>query len=227
MNLRQLFCLIKSKAWPSEHDKRVRAFHQANTDGAIIFRHELGPASVVLDVGGFRGDFAAEIMARYRSEIYVFEPIAAHNRILSKRFSRNPSIHLFGHALGESDREITFNVAAEGSSSCRKGNSASEVCRIRNIGEWWHAIGAPRINLMKINIEGGEYELLPAMRACGMLAKIDTLLIQFHCFNSGDDVHRCKIREFLAEDFIEEYCQPFVWERWVKRPVLESTRNSD
>src|ERR1700736_2306652 len=53
---------------------------------------ELNESSIVLDLGGYQGQFAADIFSRYGCRIYVFEPSSAFYRVLRNRFTGNDRI---------------------------------------------------------------------------------------------------------------------------------------
>lgn len=72
----------------------------------------------------------------------------------------------------------------------------------------------PHIDLAKINIEGGEYDLLPALADQGALCRIRRLLIQFHLFQPDFIAKRDVIRDKLAETHGCVWEYPFVWEEW-------------
>ena len=74
--------------------------------------------------------------------------------------------------------------------------------------------GSPVLDLVKVNIEGGEFELLDRMYEVGLLAKTRTVLVQFHEF--GPDAYRARrrIRRHLSERHRETWGYPWVWERW-------------
>jgi hypothetical protein len=67
---------------------------------------------------------------------------------------------------------------------------------------------------MKINIEGGEYELLSRMAETGLMPKVDTYLIQFHEWMRGSHSMRREIRRELAKTHRPTWDYRFIWERW-------------
>jgi hypothetical protein len=52
----------------------------------------LGTGSVVLDIGGFEGNWAAEIHARYGARVHIFEPHPTFASNIAERFLGNHSI---------------------------------------------------------------------------------------------------------------------------------------
>ena len=70
------------------------------------------------------------------------------------------------------------------------------------------------IDLIKINIEGGEFELLERMFEQGLVAKCKNIQIQFHDFFPEAKSLRQDIRERLKETHHLTYDYYFVWENW-------------
>jgi hypothetical protein len=70
---------------------------------------------------------------------------------------------------------------------------------------------------MKINIEGGEYELLPRMIESGIIDKIKLLQIQFHEISEDSLSQMNKIREKLKSTHNQVFAYPFVWECWINK----------
>jgi len=82
------------------------AFRQWRADGMEATRMQfadIGAASVVFDVGGFQGNWAADIHDRYRVRVHVFEPHPTFAEALRTPFQRNDAIIIHNFALGRSE----------------------------------------------------------------------------------------------------------------------------
>jgi hypothetical protein len=78
-----------------------------------------------------------------------------------------------------------------------------------------------KVDLIAINIEGGEYELLDAMFSDhGTANQFNYVLIQFHDFVANAPKMRDELREHMlrTHDLIWDF--PFVWECWKRRDSL-------
>ena len=73
------------------------------------------------------------------------------------------------------------------------------------------------VDLMKINIEGGEYELLEQLIETDMMSKIKDLQIQFHNIASDPEKRMQAIQEALKNSRYLTYQYKFVWENWTRR----------
>jgi hypothetical protein len=67
---------------------------------------------------------------------------------------------------------------------------------------------------MKINIEGGEYDLLDHLIETGWIRRIRDVQIQFHDFVSGATQRMHHIQAALKNTHHTTYQYPFVWENW-------------
>jgi len=195
------------------------AFHRWRADRMESVRMQfdrIGPDSVIFDVGGFQGNWAADIHERYGSQVHVFEPHPIFAQEIRRRFQDNPAITIHDFALGHDEGSLTLSDDGDASSSF---HSTIHVVtgRIESVTGFFANTDIRRIDLMKVNIEGGEYDLLPALVEGGVLPRIGILQVQFHLF-SEDDIHRRDtIRAMLAETHTCDWSYDFVWEQWSLR----------
>lgn len=178
----------------------------------------LGKDSVVFDVGGHVGQWASEVYCRYSSQVFVFEPIADHVAELNRRFSPNPSIRV--EPFGLSGESKTISISCEGvESSAFKTQQASKNIEVQlvDVKSYCDEKLIERIDLMKINIEGGEYELLDRIVDSGLIKRIGILHIQFHDFVPKANQLVETIREKLMHTHECKWTYPFVWECWLEK----------
>jgi hypothetical protein len=105
---------------------------------------------------------------------------------------------------------------AENASSFSSSHLQGQIQRvhIRSIVDCIQDLGVSDIDLMKINIEGGEYDVLPAMIESGIIQHIKYLQVQFHNFVKHAAKRRKKILVELARSHFEMWNYEFVWESW-------------
>ena len=173
----------------------------------------LNADSVVFDVGGFEGNWAQDIHDRYGSTVHVFEPHPTFAAALVKRFEGNPKFVVHAFALGSEAGQL--HLSDDGDASSAVNDVANAVSgKVRAVAEFMKTFEPDRIDLMKINIEGGEYDLLPALASSGDLGRFGTVQVQFHQFRESDSELRDSVRANLAKTHSEAWCYPFVWEEW-------------
>ena len=206
--------------YQSEYEKnRDKWYADGGENTKRIYFPQLNSDSIVFDIGGWRGDWASDIYAKYKSRIHVFEAVPESAEFISKRFAANSEIIVHSHGLGISDHKILIYIGDEGSSLFKNYNTtgvAKEI-EIRDVCGFIASENIAKINLMKINIEGGEYDLLERIIEANLHFCIDGFLIQFHDFVENAESRRESIRSKLAvtHELIFDY--PFVWESWKRR----------
>jgi FkbM family methyltransferase len=186
-----------------------------NGDQTLRLDYPLTPTDRVIDVGGYLGDFAHDILARHPAHIDIFEPVQSFITHLQKRFPHNPRITIHPFGLAGSTREEKIAIASERSSIHIDTKSTTETIQLvaaQNILEQIEG----DIALLKINIEGCEYELLEHLLDQGLIRRIKNLQIQFHNFVENAPARRRQIRSRLSHTHTEQWNYPFIWESWTR-----------
>ncbi|HWQ88280.1 FkbM family methyltransferase [Brevundimonas sp.] len=191
----------------------ARRFFRENGEARRL-DYPLGPESVVVDLGGYRGDFAWAINSRYGSVVHAFEPMPKFAAEAQARFAGNDKVHIHCFGLGAENGAFALSDDGPASSFVDLGKaSRHQVCEMRAVNQTLDALGIDHIDLLKVNIEGGEYDVMPALIAGGLFPRIKHLQIQFHTV--GDFEHdRDAIRIELEKTHSERWCYRFVWESW-------------
>ncbi len=188
----------------------------------LYLTHDLTPESIVFDVGGYQGDWTAEISRRYDSRIFVFEPIREFACDMTAKFSRNPKIKVFRYGLASRNSFSNVAILGAGSGMFREGFEY-RTCEFRYVTDaaievlGKKALAEVQIDLMAINIEGGEYDLLRAMYDHHLIWQCREIMVQFHPLWPDSYDNWKDIRNLLAETHEEKWGYPFIWELWRRR----------
>lgn len=194
-----------------------RAWWREQGDGTLRLDYDLHEDSVVFDLGGFQGQWASDIYARYRCTIHVFEPVSGYAANIRRRFARNPNIIVHDYGLAGATRVERIAICGDGSSTLKRGGP-SETIRLADAVEFLEREEIEEIDLAKINIEGGEYELLERLIDSGTVQRIKDIQVQFHDFVIPDARSRMnKIQERLSATHALTYQYEFVWENWRRK----------
>jgi FkbM family methyltransferase len=187
-------------------------------DSKLRFDYPLDENSVVFDVGGYLGDFADTIYNRYKCRVYVFEPVVSFYDIICQRFKDNDKIFVYNFGLSDRDGVAEISLEDNGSSVYRASGPTTSIT-LKSISQFLESSDINNIDLMKMNIEGGEFDILPDLIEKGYVGRIDNLQIQFHDVFSDAEIKRDGIREALKRTHTLEYDYWFIWESW-KRKAL-------
>jgi FkbM family methyltransferase len=132
---------------------------------------------------------------------------------INQRFSRNPKILVHAVGLASKDCIETIALQADGSSVFRPSD-AREKIQLVDAVRFFEEHDIQHINLMKINIEGGEYELLEHLLQTGFIKNIENIQVQFHQLTEGYAERMSAIQKSLSQTHSLTYQYPMVWENW-------------
>lgn len=196
----------------------VTKWFKDNGDSTLRLDYPLTSESIVFDLGGYEGDFAADIYHKYNCYVYVFEPVKKHYLACVKRFENNEKIKCFNYGLSNENGSFLISNEDDGSSIIKNNSNANncEQVFIKCFGEEFNALQISHIDLLKINIEGPEFLILPYLIEENIIQKIEHLQVQFHTFYPNAIFMREEIRKKLSKTHTEQWNYPFVWESWTK-----------
>jgi FkbM family methyltransferase len=197
-------------------DKFLSAYDlwiKAQGDETLRLNYNLNEDSIVFDLGGFHGDFAESIYDKYQSTIYIFEPVEEFYNIIKNKFKNNNKIKIFHFGLSDKNDKLEITLSDNGTSIYLDGLN-KETIELKSITDFFIEENIQKIDLFKINIEGGEFDILPLLIKSNMVLKIDNLQIQFHNFIFNAEEKRKDIIKGLSTTHKLTYSYWFIWENW-------------
>ncbi len=215
MNFEEFANRLNKKLYRRQHRKVVKKWWEDGGDRRFRFSYPLDRSSFVMDLGGYQGQWASDLYSRYRCRIAVFEPVGRFADAIGERFEQNEDIEVFRFGLGAVSKSETIYIRGAGSSTVRKRAEAEEI-RIVDVGQWFDDNSIASVALMKINIEGGEYDLLDRMIEAGLVESIENIQVQFHNFTVDATRRMGRIQEGLGRTHTPTYQYRFVWENWAR-----------
>lgn len=193
---------------------RVKPWFAIKGDQTLRLDYDLNSDSVVLDVGGYKGEFAAEILCKYDANIYVFEPIKDFFEIIKNKFLKNKKVKPFNFGLSGENSNLQISLS-DNSSSIYLNGEKKETIVLKSIVQFLKDQNIKEVDLIKINIEGGEYELLESLIANDFINVFKNIQVQFHDFLIEDAKERMtEIQKNLMKTHKITYQYEFVWENW-------------
>ncbi|MBD3863579.1 FkbM family methyltransferase [Olleya marilimosa] len=194
--------------------KRCKPWFAVKGDQTLRLNYPLNKDSVVFDLGGYKGEFAADIYNKYQSTIYVFEPIKSFYNIIKQQLADNPKIKAYQYGLAGQNQTMQISLT-DNSSSVYITSKLTETIQLKSIVDFIKANNIKHIDLIKINIEGGEYDVLESLIAHNILPLFTDLQIQFHDFIIPNAAERMRaIQNELSKTHQLTYQYEFVWENW-------------
>jgi FkbM family methyltransferase len=196
--------------------RAVKRWKWAKGDETLRFSVAIPPGGAVLDIGAYTGEYAEALAARGVGRIEAFEPVPDYAAACRARAARHPAIRV--HEYGLADRDFRTRMTLDGlASSSYRSHGAMIEAEFRDIAGILAALDLPEIALAKINIEGGEYAILPRLIETGLITRFAALLIQFHRIDSGSEAAYATIAARLSATHAPAWRYPFVWELWQRR----------
>lgn len=193
--------------------QRVIKWFEDNGEKTHRLNYNLNENSLVFDIGGYEGDWAAQIFCLYNCNIVIFEPYKDFHKNIEKKFLFNNKVRTHPFGLSKKD-EISRLGIADNSSSLFITSDKSVEINLINAASYFKENNIEVIDLMKINIEGGEYDLLEHLIETDNIHKIVNLQIQFHDFVPNADQRMKQIQLNLGKTHKLTYQYEYVWENW-------------
>lgn len=196
-----------------EHDR----WFADNGDTTKLLDYNLTNESIVFDCGGYKGEWANNIFNLYGCKIHIFEPIKKHQENIKQRLGDNKNITLHDYGVASEDRKAMLCMQQDGSSEFLITNLQNsynyEEVQLKKISN----LIDNHIDLIKINIEGAEYEVLTDLINSGKIKQISNVLVQFHSEDDGIENAteiRKNIHNSLSETHKLLWNYEFCWESW-------------
>ncbi len=167
----------------------------------------------VLDLGGWRGNFAEKINSIYGCNVYVVEPNRNQVEVLEKRFSNNKKVTFLPFAVGGESGSVTFYPSPEGYPGDEKGSSLnaespyvneshSYQVEKKSLSELPALCGVKYFDFIKMDIEGAEEEVFDNPECVKLMQHAKVLSIEFHHkmpVNGQILISENKIKKMIAQ----------------------------
>jgi len=155
--------------------------------GHHVFVPGLGEASTVIDAGAHTGAFSREVVGRFGCLCHALEPVPE----LLARIEETPRLRPLRLALGGSDGEAVIHLSDHPEANSlyapvanQFGSRGSLTTRMSALESLLREMGLPRLDLLKLDIEGAEIAVLDAV-SDETLAAIGQITVEFHDFLPG------------------------------------------
>lgn len=190
-------------------------FLKAGGDRLLVENFNLNAESLVVDFGGFRGDWAAAMIDNYGVQCLIVEPIPSFAEAIARRFEGDSRVRIMCCGFGKEAGKREIYLADDATGINAHGIPISvEFCTVTVLG---HFIATTGVSVASVNIEGGEYELLESLLDSGLISVFKTLLIQFHHIDKISEMHYEKLQQQLLLGHNLTWDYPYVWQRWDRK----------
>lgn len=197
------------------HKIRVKDFMSKNEKK--LFDIELKPNSIIFDVGGYEGNFTDRLLHKNpKSFFYIFEPIYKYYKSIKNKFENVDNVFVFPFGLSNEDKTIPLELNFDRTSHdiVLDLDNQYELSNLKSISNFIIEKKIEQIDLLKLNVEGAEYEILDNLISNNLLGKVKTLLIQFHLNQSVDYLKYKILKNKILKTHNCEFESIFVWEKF-------------
>tara|TARA_R110000796_G_scaffold61077_2_gene141414 strand:- start:56618 stop:57238 length:621 start_codon:yes stop_codon:yes gene_type:complete len=195
----------------------IRRWFADKGDYTHNITYDLNEESVIMDLGGYTGVWAQQMINKYNPNVYIIEPIQKFHDGMKVKFNDNDKVHLLNVGVSIKDGDSKLFLNGDASSSNLKGGESIDI-KLNTIETILKSFKISEVDLIQINIEGDEYPLLENMLETGSVNKFKNIQVQFHYDIEDYVVRRDNIRNGLIENGFEiKFDYPFVWESWCKK----------
>lgn len=172
----------------------------------LRYEYSLKETDLVIDLGAYKGEWANEIWRRYRCRIIAVEPTEyikgfQHGEVLNR-------------AVSTREGRTSFGGRAYYTSAFENWDHDYPCLDVNRL-----LISYPDIAVLKINIEGSEYDILNHIIGAGLHRLARNIQVQFHQI-SGVPYERWyeEIAEKLSKTHHLTWQYKFCWENWALNP---------
>ena len=208
------------KAYILKDDRALLAMKWLKEDRKLNFRYryEISQSGIIFDLGGYKGEWTSKMSALYpNAKILVFELVPKYVDILEQKFSSTPNIEVENFGLGNGNKEVSLIEDGVASGVYHDNNAEQKIVgHIKDVVEFMEERSINKVDLLKMNIEGGEYELLEKIIESKILDRFENIQIQFHNYGESFVKRREQIRQDLSETHHLTYDYPWIFENWEK-----------
>jgi FkbM family methyltransferase len=165
-----------------------------------------------VDAGGFIADWSMPIFCRYQPYMWIYEPGKEYTEMCRAMFSGNKKVTIVESGLSDKNKTLKFN--GNGGTGSVYYNKISKVSEITTVKASEEFAKFKIIDLLKLNIEGSEYDVMPDLICNYGMERIKNLLISFHYNVPKWETNRDVIVDALKHTHKKDWGYGDYWQSW-------------
>ena len=189
---------------------------------------EIRRDDVVVDIGANIGGYAV-LAAKSGARVFAYEPVPETYQLLSKNIIINNchTVKSYNVAVGSKIGELTLNVnpQAAGLDSIYHTFSSTEKIKVPSIDlhEIFVQNKLKKIDVLKIDVEGAEYDILLNARSSDM-RKVRTITMEYHDFLDHGHNKKELIRFLRSNGFEVQLRIPWIVDKLLREGKILAVR---
>lgn len=185
----------------------MKSFHESDR-----YDYPLTPNSIVIDAGGYQGSFATEIARKYGCTVHILEPVTRFREAIIAR-GIHAGIHIHPYGLAGETKEAVFHIQGDSTGAFADSND-TECVVLHGIVSVLNELCPTRCDLLKLNIEGTEFDVLEAILSQNIATRITNIQVQFHAVVPNYMARYEAIRAGLLATHHLTYDAPWCWQNF-------------
>ena len=175
--------------------KKYARLREARRKGLVyvepnfVYRPDLSAASVVIDGGcSYQADFSVYLMRRHGVRAFGVDPTRKHGQALRELETQHPGRFVYVPcAIAAADGDLTFTESQTNESgsllqdhvNVMQDKTTSYHVKALTLGSLLEHVGVDAVDILKLDLEGAEYELLDGTTA-EQLKPFKQVFVEFH-----------------------------------------------
>jgi len=200
--------------YATQKDEDWEKWYDDKADETLRLDYPLDSNSIVIDAGGFEGKWASSISEKYNPIIYVLEPIKEFFEKIKIEFELNEKVIPLNYAISNRTCNSIMSVDGWGSSLFDPEANLLENVKCLDVKEFLELYNITQIDLLKLNIEGSEYDVLEKLIELDFIPKIKNIQIQYHSYFESSIERRNVISEKLSATHERTWNYEWIMENW-------------
>lgn len=181
----------------------------------LLYDLPIAHDSVVIDGGGYVGEWSKEIITRYGCRSEIYEPVREFANRCQALFARNPLVKVHHYGLGNESKREEFIFLDNSTSRYAVKRGENIQSNIIDVAAVVEELKDRKISCLKLNIEGDEYDVLERLLEKALMPRIGCLLVQFHRQPADYQSRYENIVSMLTHTHANVWSYYMMWEKWV------------
>lgn len=185
-------------------------------DEPLRYEYPLNKDSLVIDGGGFEGNWAAGMSERYGCTVIIFEPVHQFFSQLLRRFQSADNVAIDCAGLGGADcengKQVKIYIRNNSSGLFSPGPEA-ETVKLYSASIVVGKFTRP-VDVLKLNIEGCEFDVIEDLIGSGQIKRVKNIQVQWHDCAPDAVMRFDALQKKLTETHELTLDSGWVWQNW-------------
>jgi FkbM family methyltransferase len=181
----------------------------------LRYDYNFNENSIVIDLGCYIGSFTENIYNKFNCYVYSFEPIKRYYDICLDKFQHINNIKVYNAGLSNENKKVDFTIAGDASSMYSNVDKPEVGVSLIKIDDFLKQQNILKVDLLKMNIEGGEYDLLEYIINNDISHLFENIQVQFHdnIFDGWEEKYNFIINNLSKTHYLT-FKYEFAHENW-------------